>query len=328
MDFILTWVDEGDPLWRNTFNEWSSKRDEQGDKSTARFRDWGNLHFWFRGVEKFTPWVNKIHFVTFGSVPKWLNTKHPKLNIVKHEDFIPSKYLPTFNSRTIELNFHLISDLSEEYVLFNDDFFIINSLKPEHFFKNGKPCDFAIQTTLDGFNKYDRTLLRNLEVINKYFDKRQSMRSKIGNWFNFKYGINQLRTLLLLPWPRFTGFIDHHLPQPYLKSNLSMLWDTEGGLLDQSCLNKFRNLDSVNHYLQRYWLLSSNSFMPSNIFARGTYFDLHKGNNICLAENMIREQSKCMIALNDQYIDDFNMLKNRINDAFHKILPNKSNFEI
>ena len=56
---------------------------------------------------------------------EWLNTKHPKLNIVCHEDFIPQKFLPTFNSHTIEWNFHRIPGLTEQFVYFNDDMFLL-----------------------------------------------------------------------------------------------------------------------------------------------------------------------------------------------------------
>jgi hypothetical protein len=145
MDFIIPWVDSNDPKWRK---ELEKHRKESGSAHEARFRDWENLKYWFRGVEKFAPWVDKIHFVTWGHLPEWLNTGHPKLNIVKHEDYIPQKYLPTFNSRTIDLNFHRIKDLNEEYVYFNDDMCLINRIEKECFFKNGKPCDMAVSTTI------------------------------------------------------------------------------------------------------------------------------------------------------------------------------------
>lgn len=68
----------------------------------------GYLKYWFRGVEKYAPWVHKIYFVTCGQKPDWLNENHDKLVLVNHEDYIPHEYLPTFSSHTIELNFHRI----------------------------------------------------------------------------------------------------------------------------------------------------------------------------------------------------------------------------
>ena len=80
--------------------------------------------------------MRKVHFVTWGHIPQWLNTKHPKLNIVCHEDFIPQKFLPTFNSHTIEWNFHRIPGLTEQFVYFNDDMFLLKPVYMEDFFKD------------------------------------------------------------------------------------------------------------------------------------------------------------------------------------------------
>src|SRR5699024_690064 len=143
IDFVICWVDGGDPDWLKEKKRYS--HDNNNDDRDIRYREWGIIKYWFRGVEKFAPWVNKIHFVTWGHTPSWLNVKHPKLNIVKHEDYIPSKYLPTFSSRPIELNLHRIKGLSEQFVFFNDDMFLLKPVKKEDFFKNGLPRDIAAQ---------------------------------------------------------------------------------------------------------------------------------------------------------------------------------------
>ena len=147
IDFVLLWVDGNDSAWLEQKNQYSPKK---VDFSTSdnRFRDWDNLQYWFRGVEKYAPWVNNIYFITWGHLPKWLNTEHPKLKIVKHTDFIPEQYLPTFNSDTIETNLFRLDELSETFVLFNDDFFLIDSVKPEDFFHNGLPCDSFVENLI------------------------------------------------------------------------------------------------------------------------------------------------------------------------------------
>ena len=95
------------------------------------------MRYWFRGIEKFMPFVNKIFFVTWGHIPEWLNTDNEKLVIVNHRDYIPEKYLPTYNSNVIEMNFHRIKDLSECFVNFNDDMFITDYVTEDYFFKKG-----------------------------------------------------------------------------------------------------------------------------------------------------------------------------------------------
>ncbi|MEI3411918.1 MAG: hypothetical protein V8Q57_00820 [Blautia sp.] len=62
--------------------------------------------------------MNQIYFVTWGHLPNWLNISHPKLKVVRHEEFIPPDYLPTFSSNSIELNLHRIKGLSKDlYIL-------------------------------------------------------------------------------------------------------------------------------------------------------------------------------------------------------------------
>ena len=79
IDFVVTWVDGSDPIWQKVKNQYSA---EGADTRVTRYRDWDQLKYWFRAVEKYAPWVNKVHFVTFGHLPQWLNTDNPKLNIV------------------------------------------------------------------------------------------------------------------------------------------------------------------------------------------------------------------------------------------------------
>ena len=99
IDFVITWVDMDDPKWKKTFAKYSGGIDNSNNSfSEARFRDHGFLKYWFRGIEKFAPWVRKIHFVTCGQKPEWLDENNPKLHLVNHEDFIPHQFLPCFNS--------------------------------------------------------------------------------------------------------------------------------------------------------------------------------------------------------------------------------------
>ena len=66
IDFVITWVDGSDDRWQK---EKQKTRKHLGivadvDDRKERYRDWDNLQYWFRGVEKYAPWVRKIHFVT------------------------------------------------------------------------------------------------------------------------------------------------------------------------------------------------------------------------------------------------------------------------
>jgi hypothetical protein len=76
IDFVVLWVDGNNPEWRARYKKY---RTEQRPEDAARYRDWGLLPYWFRAVEKYAPWVNKVYLVTSGEMPDWLNWGHPKL---------------------------------------------------------------------------------------------------------------------------------------------------------------------------------------------------------------------------------------------------------
>lgn len=74
IDIVVAWVDGADPAWQE---EKRKRMIEQGmavqvDDREERYRDWELMRYWFRGIEKFAPWVRKIHFVTYGHLPDWL----------------------------------------------------------------------------------------------------------------------------------------------------------------------------------------------------------------------------------------------------------------
>ena len=65
IDFVILWVDGNDPAWREEFVR--TRQAENDDASEIRYRDWRNLHYWFRSAERFAPWVRKVHFITWRS---------------------------------------------------------------------------------------------------------------------------------------------------------------------------------------------------------------------------------------------------------------------
>ena len=142
IDIVIPWVDGADPVWQQERARFQPS--SGADSSAARYRDWDTLRYWFRGIERYAPWVRTIHFITYGHLPAWLNTSNPKLHVVNHRDYIPKEYLPTFSSHTIELNMHRIEGLAEHFLYFNDDVFLNAPTKPEDFFMKGLPADTAV----------------------------------------------------------------------------------------------------------------------------------------------------------------------------------------
>lgn len=328
MDFIITWVDGNDPEWRKEYNQY--KYGDDLSTHEARFRDWDNLQYWFRGVEKFAPWVDKIHFVTYGHLPKWLNTNHPKLNIVKHEDYIPKEYLPTFNSHVIGNNMHRIKELSEEFVYFNDDVFLIKPISKDFFFKKGLPYDMPLLNITTGWY-FKIILFRALGIINHRFSLRKAMLKKPLNWFHPKYGKRAIKNFLFLITTRdtFPGFHHFHLALPIRKSTLKTVWEKVPDVMKESCESKFRNYYTVNLSLQRYWELATNNFYPVNKLKWGQNFEFRLKYQIKNAITFIEQQKMPMVCLNDHpRLENFEEVRDEINAALDRVLAEKSKFEL
>lgn len=326
IDIVIPWVDGTDERWLGDYSHYSSLV-PQGDKSPIRFRDWGLLRYWFRSIEKFMPWVNTIHFVTEGHFPEWLNLEHPKLNWIKHSDFIPEKYLPTFNANTIELNLHRIPALSEQFIYFNDDIFILKPLQPERFFQKGLPCDYAVMTAKPASGGIIHMAINDLDILDTHFDKHFQIKKNLNKWFNIKYGKGLISNLLLYPWKEFSGFIDPHLTNSFLKSTFTKVWEQAPNVLDKTCLSKFRNNENVNQWLMRYWQFAEGKFIPYNTQKNNLNIDITDKSvtDIC---KYILGQSFEMICINDSTaISDFKKSKALITESFEKILPVPSLFE-
>ena len=328
IDFVILWVDGSDENWLKEKNKYSNKKIDIAN-SKKRYRDYGILKYWFRAIEECTPWVNKIHFVTWGHLPEWLNTDNPKLNIVKHEDFIPKKYLPTFNSRSIELNLHRIKGLSDKFVYFNDDMFILDKIDSTYFFKNGLPCDtwqediLVLDKTTD--LNFAHTLVNVLKVINANFNKRVAIKSNFFKWFNLKNGKGFIKNILLYNWRNIAGFYNYHVASPYLKSTFEEVWKKEYDVLDNTCTSKFRDENGVNQYVMSLWQIYSGNFVLKSYKEFGKVFTLSDNNDELF--NFIVNRKKKIVCINDGNVEDFDKVQKGLIASFKKIFPKKCSFE-
>lgn len=339
IDFVIPWVDGGDPQWQQQKRKWESSvaDDAQIDNSSMRYRDWDNLRYWFRGVEKFAPWVRHVYFITNGQKPDWLNAGCEKLRFVTHEEYIPAEYLPTFSSHVIETNLHRIPDLAEQYVYFNDDTFLLREISPELFFREGLPvlpaelhpiCPFKGTSTLLGhvyFNMF--------AAVNRNFNFRESFRQNRKKWLSPKY--NGLKSVLTnwfySKYSGFIGFEREHMPVPIRKSTMERVWAAEPELMETTSKNRFRTGDDVSQYIFRYWELAQGSFVPGTFGKAGKCLHLNdscpeKADEVCRS---ISQQVCNMICINDAYESQalFDGAKQKINAALEALFPEPSSFE-
>ena len=328
IDFVVAWVDGNDPEWRK--EKYKYTPDSSADTRDIRYREWDILKYWFRSIEKNASWVNKVFFVTWGHVPQWLDVNNKKIEVINHKEFIPLEYLPTFSANPIELNLHRIKGLSNQFVFFNDDMFIIDKVKEKDFFYRGLPCDTAILNPHISQRIYQTHMeAMDMDIINDHFEKNVSIRKNIFKWFNIKYGKDNIKTLLLMPWKNFAGFNHHHGPTSFLKETYEEVWNKEYEALNETCMRKFRTPFDLNQWLIQGWQIASGKFYPrKSSFIKNTVINDDAYNNTTV-NNYIKRKKYKVICVNDMVQDpnNFEIEKKRLIRSFEDLFPNKSSFE-
>ncbi len=333
IDFVILWVDGKDQEWQKTKDKYEKiyNRYKEGN-GEERYRDWEQLRYWFRGVEKYAPWVRNIYLVTCGQCPEWLNVNHPKLKLVNHEDFIDPKYLPTFNSSAIEMNLYKIKDLGEYFVYFNDDMLLTKEVKPEDFFQEGMPLICAAGFPVRN-NYLNNTWNHNQFTITGLASKYnwdEIIKKNPEKWFNYKY-----KTFLRFNWRMcqdsfMSGFYYVHLASPFRKSSLEETSMEYKKYFEQTTQNKFRDPNDITQQLFKIHDIANGDFVPCSPFHFGYYYYFVSVFYKDIAKD-IRNQKYKMVCINDSWDvnkENFDTIKHEINAAFDSILPQKSSFEL
>lgn len=277
------------------------------------------------------PWANKIFLITCGHVPAFLDIDHPGLRLVRHDEYIPGEYLPTFNSNTIEMNIHRIPDLSENFILFSDDVFPLRPIDEGYYFKDDKVCDEAVENiiTTTSFGAVSRATrhaqVNNMFIINKYFKKREIQEKNRDKWYCEDYGERLERTRACKYWRDFPGFYDPHMASAMKKSTLKKLWELESETLDAGSRDRFRGAADVTQYLIRYWQICEGDFVPRRTQGKVFFPTI---DTFAEVANAIKNREYPMISFNENCTsDEFEVMKKDINEALQSIFPNRSTFE-
>ena len=184
IDLVIPYVDNTDKVWQQCFMDYCKAHNlmnKVADLHTDRYEDIGLINYQLKLVNKNMPWVNKIFLLLMNreQAPKNLPSN---VEIIYHARFIPQRFLPTFNSTTIEMFLWNIPNLSEYFIYANDDMIPMKPLKPTDFFtENGKiKLNWWEENSHDLFNmfrfqchnSYNHTLIR----LRKQFDKSKYYR--------------------------------------------------------------------------------------------------------------------------------------------------------
>ena len=132
IDAVYTWVDSSDKEWQKRRDMLQNNYDREVNK--LRFN---NDSYETRDVElcksielakRNMPWLRNIYVIVGGNQrPSCMKG----VKIINHNEIADNEM---FNSNTIEMYLHNIPGLSEHFINFNDDFYVLKPLLPTHFF--------------------------------------------------------------------------------------------------------------------------------------------------------------------------------------------------
>lgn len=128
IDVVYTWVNGEDLVWRKKRETAlrSFKNIEEIEfhgNVEGRFRDNGELRYSLRSLEKYFPEHGDIYIVTDDQIPEFLK-QDDRLKIVFQKDFMKEGTFPSFSSKNIISQIPNIADISERFLVFNDDVFL------------------------------------------------------------------------------------------------------------------------------------------------------------------------------------------------------------
>lgn len=146
IDAVITWVDNGDTAHQEKLFKYLPENKVNARREfKKRFVEVEELKFVVHSILIYAPFIRKIFIVTDNQVPKFIkndiSNRYEKVKIVDHKDIFKKDalYLPVFNSRSIETKLYDIPNLSEHFIYFNDDIFLLKPLNQLHFFREGLP---------------------------------------------------------------------------------------------------------------------------------------------------------------------------------------------
>lgn len=142
IDIVYSWVNGRDESWLNKVQDTIGVRKFESLNLWSRYSDNGELALSLLSVRKFASGFDRIFVVHDDCQTPDLpihSTRGLDITFVPHSRFIDNKYLPTFNTFTIEAFVPLIPDLASRFVYFNDDIMAISSVNFQDFFNRGLP---------------------------------------------------------------------------------------------------------------------------------------------------------------------------------------------
>jgi hypothetical protein len=311
IDVVYTWVDGTDPAWQEARAlaqaELSDGAVNPNALSASRFVGHDELRYSLRSIEMFASWVRRIHIVTAGQVPAWLDVSHPKVAVVDHRDiFSDTSSLPVFNSHAIESQLHHIPGLADRYLYLNDDVFFGRPVAPELFFEgNGLSRFFLSRALLE----LGTPSVRDLPVMSAAKHNRELVENLSGRTLTRKV---------------------KHTPHPQQREVLEELENRYPEVFKQLVASRFRDPEdhSVASALHHWYAYVTGRAVEGEIAY--DYLDLASDEAVLTLNRISRGCDFDVFCLNDTNLtDDSRASRSQmIQDMLRTYYPLRSTFEL
>lgn len=237
VDAVITWVDGSDPRHAQKLSECLK---QQGIKrpttvSQSRLNDSGELDCCITSIFRFAPWIRTIFIVSDEQTPslitKLLDTPfQDRVKVIDHKEIFrghPSA-LPLFNIRSLTTALWRIEDLSNRFIFFNDDFFLLRPVEERDFFREEKMVVRGRHTQFKHLSTHGQFLSR----LRALFTKRRSGRAS--------HLLGQEKAAKLAGMEKRYLRLDHN-PHPYLKHTLANFYSAHPNLFEENIHYRFRS---------------------------------------------------------------------------------------
>lgn len=278
IDAVYLWVNDQDAAWREKRAKFRPDGETTVSSAKSRFRQFEELICSIQLLAANAAFVKRVFIVVDDQKPplELIARELPfEVVLVNHSDFIPAKYLPTFNSRAITAHIHKIKGLSERFLFFNDDVFIARPSTIDDWFEGQK---LRLRFTQTSFPAIE-TLETN-EVLYRARWKTKSLADGQGWTVSDK--------------------MPQHATIPLTKSIMTELWKLFPSELDQTSAARFRSNQAVlPELLALYCAIGNNlAAVPEN--ATYKYVPMNEASGIApLIDLALKPRQFLSICLND-----------------------------
>ena len=250
IDAVITWVDGSEPNYKLKLEE-NLKNKKIINRQYTQANE---IDFCVASIIKFAPFVRKIFIVTDKQKPRFSGIRHmvslEKIEIIDHEEIFRDNLdcMPSFNIRSIDALLFKIKNLSDKFIYFNDDMFLIKETTKEDWFKDNKAV-----LTGSWAKTYNKQLIKNISHkiknllnIRPSFNAAQSKAANIAGFHN-KY------------------FKSFHCGRPQIKSVIKDFFDKNPQRLTDQIRYKFRDGRQYMPYsLCWHLLIKENLYVESS----------------------------------------------------------------